>query len=270
MTYNPAIHHRRSIRLKGYDYSQAGMYFITLCAHNREALFGEIVGGVMRLNDLGKIAAACWNNLPRSFPNLTLDQWVVMPNHFHGILVLDDPIPDGGGEASAATLSGKRRLFAADASPQRLNGIAHGSADSSPQRPNGIAHGSADASPQRPNGIAHGSADSSPQRPNGIAHGSADSSPQRPNGIAHGSADASPQRPNGTAPGSMNAIVQNYKSIASRKINACRGTAGAPVWQRNYWESIIRDESAYANIAAYIVNNPLKWENDKLSGGVIP
>ncbi len=68
----------------------------------------------------------------------------------------------------------------------------------------------------------------------------------------------------------MNAIVQNYKSIASRKINACRGTAGAPVWQRNYWESIIRDESAYANIAAYIVNNPLKWENDKLSGGVIP
>jgi len=65
-------------------------------------------------------------------------------------------------------------------------------------------------------------------------------------------------------------MVQNYKSIAARKINACRGTAGVPVWQRNYWEHIIRDEISYANIATYIANNPLTWEHDTLCGVGIP
>jgi len=86
--YNPAIHHRRSIRLKGYDYSKAGLYFITICTHNRECLFGEIIDQQMILNDAGKIADECWLRIPEHFPNAVLHEHVVMPNHVHGIIGL--------------------------------------------------------------------------------------------------------------------------------------------------------------------------------------
>ena len=86
--YNPAIHHRKSIRLKGYDYSQNGLYFITICTYNRECLFGEIIDKEMILNDAGKIANECWLNIPEHFPNAVLHEHVVMPNHVHGIIEL--------------------------------------------------------------------------------------------------------------------------------------------------------------------------------------
>ena len=79
-------HHRRSIRLKGYNYSQPGAYFVTICTHGRECLFGEVVDGRMRLNALGKIARQCWLEIPRHFPHAALDAFVVMPNHVHGII----------------------------------------------------------------------------------------------------------------------------------------------------------------------------------------
>jgi len=90
MRYNPAIHHRRSIRLKGYDYTQAGAYFLTICTHNRKCLFGEIVDGVMRLNDAGVMVEQCWHAIPEHFPYIVLDAFVVMPNHVHGILYIHD------------------------------------------------------------------------------------------------------------------------------------------------------------------------------------
>jgi len=88
MPYNPNIHHRRSIRLKGYDYSQAGLYFVTICCHNRMHLFGNVVNGGMELNDAGKIADACWTEIPNHFPNAVLHEYIVMPNHVHGIVEL--------------------------------------------------------------------------------------------------------------------------------------------------------------------------------------
>ncbi|WP_337869707.1 transposase [Meiothermus sp.] len=88
MTYNPQQHHRRSIRLKGYDYTQAGAYFITICTHDRECLFGEVVDGKMRLNTAGTIIRQCWLDIPHHFPAAKLDEFVIMPNHVHGILVL--------------------------------------------------------------------------------------------------------------------------------------------------------------------------------------
>ncbi|MFZ4560620.1 MAG: transposase, partial [Saprospiraceae bacterium] len=72
MPYDPNIHHRKSIRLKGYDYSQAGMYFITLCVQDKLCLFGEVVNGEMVLNDAGRVAKACWLNIPEHFPNAIL------------------------------------------------------------------------------------------------------------------------------------------------------------------------------------------------------
>jgi len=86
--YNPAIHHRRSIRLKGYDYSQDGLYFITICTHNREFLFGEIINNKMILNSAGKMANECWLKIPEHFPDAILHNHVVMPNHVHGIIEL--------------------------------------------------------------------------------------------------------------------------------------------------------------------------------------
>ena len=87
MTYNPYIHHRRSIRLKGYDYSSPGMYFITVCIQNRRRnLFGEINNGKMILNCFGEIIREQWHLTPNQFTNVMIDEFVVMPNHIHGIL----------------------------------------------------------------------------------------------------------------------------------------------------------------------------------------
>ena len=97
--YNPAIHHRKSIRLKGYDYSQNGLYFITICTYNRECLFGEIINKKMILNDAGKIANECWLKIPEHFPGAVLHEHVVMPNHVHGIIELGGTVLTGGENA---------------------------------------------------------------------------------------------------------------------------------------------------------------------------
>ena len=90
--YNPDIHHRRSIRLKGFDYSQAGAYFVTVCTQNRQYLFGEISENKIRLNDAGRMIRTIWEGLSNRFPSIALDQFVVMPNHVHGIIMLIDSI----------------------------------------------------------------------------------------------------------------------------------------------------------------------------------
>jgi len=88
--YNPNIHHRRSIRLKGYDYSQAGAYFITICCKDRICRFGDVVENEMILNEFGQIAYDEWIKTPQLRKNVELDVFVVMPNHIHGIIVLND------------------------------------------------------------------------------------------------------------------------------------------------------------------------------------
>ncbi|MFA6400007.1 MAG: hypothetical protein WCX31_00040 [Salinivirgaceae bacterium] len=92
MKYNPQIHHRRSIRLKGYDYSQEGAYFITICVHNRKCLFGKIVDHEMILNEMGQIAHDEWLKLSDRFSHFVLDVFQIMPNHMHAIIVLNDPV----------------------------------------------------------------------------------------------------------------------------------------------------------------------------------
>ena len=99
MKYDPQKHHRRSIRLKGYDYTSLGAYFITICTHQRHYLFGEIIDGEMRLNQMGQSVQAHWNRLPTHFPHLKIDAFVIMPNHIHGILTLtptETPTPRRG------------------------------------------------------------------------------------------------------------------------------------------------------------------------------
>jgi REP element-mobilizing transposase RayT len=94
--YDPAIHNRRSIRLRGHDYAGGGVYFVTLCVADRRPIFGTVVNGRMALNDAGRAAAACWRGIPVHFPQAALDEWIVMPDHVHGIVAIradGHPVP---------------------------------------------------------------------------------------------------------------------------------------------------------------------------------
>jgi hypothetical protein len=113
MRYDPEKHRRRSIRLKGYDYSQAGVYFVTICTQGRACLFGEVIDGEMRLNDAGRMVVAEWERLPVLFPNVVLDAFVVMPNHIHGIVILTNPTndaPDGATLMGATAIGATTRV----------------------------------------------------------------------------------------------------------------------------------------------------------------
>jgi len=88
MSFDPNIHHRRSIRLRGYDYSQAGAYFVTLCTQGKKCLFGEVVDAQVHLSDMGQIVAEEWLRSADIRPEIDLDEWIVMPNHLHGIIVI--------------------------------------------------------------------------------------------------------------------------------------------------------------------------------------
>jgi REP element-mobilizing transposase RayT len=92
MGYDPHKHHRRSIRLKGYDYSQAGAYFVTICVQGGISLLGEVVDGKMDLNEAGKMVAAFWEDIPIKYPTVILDAFVCMPNHIHFIVVLTEGV----------------------------------------------------------------------------------------------------------------------------------------------------------------------------------
>lgn len=159
MMFNPDIHHRRSIRLRTYDYTQAGAYFVTICTWQRECLFGEIVQEEMVLNEAGSIAVAAWTDLPNHYRYVELDAFVVMPNHFHGLIVLRDEHQE----------------------------------------------------------------------------------------MRHG----------------LPEIIRGFKTFSSRRINGYRNNTGCPVWQRNYYDRVVRNEQEMTRARTYIANNPLQWANDK-------
>jgi len=212
MGYDPQRHHRRSIRLKGYDYTSPGAYFVTICTHDRACTFGEVIEGDMRLNPYGRVVDTYWSRIPRHFPHVMLDAWVVMPNHVHGIIVITDAPSEG-----------------ADTSP--------------PADERGDGRG--EAIPIRP-----------------IALEDDGEVPSRVS--AEGDAGIASPLPCGAPSGSLGAIVGNVKSITARRINRMKHTPGGRVWQRNYWEHIIRDERAYQRIRQYIEDNPALWAEDQL------
>jgi REP element-mobilizing transposase RayT len=99
MNCNPDIHHRRSIRLTEYDYSQAGMYFVTVCAHGRECLFGEVMDEVVRLNGFGGIVGEEWLRSAEIRKEIILDEFIIMPNHIHGIIIINNDVGPTGSVA---------------------------------------------------------------------------------------------------------------------------------------------------------------------------
>ena len=175
---------RRSIRLQGYDYSQAGGYFFTVCTRKRECIFGDVVTGQMRLNEAGRIVQSVCDSLPSFYDGIELDAFVVMPNHVHGVIVIDAGVgaihesPLRLEPGSAVRIGHRRRML-------------------------------------------------------------------------------------------LSKIIGRFKMVSAKQINALRGLAGTALWQRNYYEHVVRDEESLSRIRQYIVDNPAQWEFDEENPAVI-
>ncbi len=175
----PEPHHRRSIRLKAADYSRTGLYSVTICAASKRSMFGKFESGKVVLNALGEIARRCWLEIPRHFPQVDLHEFVVMPNHMHGIVEL------GGGARYIVPLQeglGSRRHVEDFGKPTF---------------------------------------------------------------------------------GSLPTIIRTYKAAVSREVRAKLGDRFGTVWQRNYYERMLRNGQEFADAARYILENPRNWEIDR-------
>ncbi len=176
---NEDTSHRHSIRLPEYDYAQEGAYFVTVCARRRECAFGELVGEQVSLNECGRIVEEEWRRTEMVRAGVELDAYVVMPNHFHGIVVLT---------------VGATRWVAP---------------------------------------------------------------------IGHGERATHRVAPTGPVPRSLGALLGQFKSLVTKRVNVLRGTPGTPLWQRNYYEHVVRDEKELEALRQYIEGNPLQWMMDR-------
>jgi len=178
MKYDPQKHRRRSVRLNGYDYTQPGSCFVTLVTQHRTCLFGDIINGESQLNDAGRLVQSVWIGLPVHYPGVVTDAFVVMPNHFHGIIILLGTRPR--------------------ACPEDNRG-----------------------------------------------------------------------QPQGVAPTmSLPDVVHRFKTLTTKRyadgVKQCGWTPFAGrLWQRNYYEHIIRDEESLDRIRQYIADNPARWTFDR-------
>jgi REP element-mobilizing transposase RayT len=214
--YNPNIHHRRSIRLKGYDYSQAGLYFVTLCVQNRINLFGIIENGEMQLNSFGLIAKEEWEKTPEIRKNITLEEFIVMPNHFHAIISIDYQIKNSTGVSQYAPNTNKSQYA------QNMDKSQYAPEFKSPSNTIGA-----------------------------IIRGYKGATTKRIKEIIRGELQFAP-----------NKFAPKFAPANITQIDLSKS-----IWQRNYWEHIIRNEIEHKRISHYIINNPIKWEKDKLNGG---
>lgn len=169
------INGRRSIRLKGYDYSRPGAYFVTIAAKNRDNHFGKIVDGRMDLSQIGRIIYKLWIELPAHFNDVQLDEYVIMPNHLHGIIIIDE---------------------------HRKGGVA------TPK-----SQGRETLPLQKKRHLGH--------------------------------------------------VIGFFKYQSAKYVSAVRKSAGLTIWQRNYYERIIRSAEELNRIREYIKNNHLHWIFDK-------
>lgn len=161
-------HKRRSIRLKDYDYTQSSAYFITVCTEKRHNILGNVIDSKMYLNKFGQIVADSWIWFHEQYSYVELDEWIIMPNHLHGIIV------------TTAGLEGGSRTAPTDVIKYK----------------------------------------------------------------------------------SLGRLIGAFKTISTKQINEVRSMPGAPIWQRNYYEHIIRNEEDLNECREYIINNPIKWELD--------
>jgi REP element-mobilizing transposase RayT len=271
-TYNPQIHHRRSIRLKGYDYSQAGLYFITICCKNRKYRFGKIENEKMILNEYGTIAYNEWIKLTERFSNFELDVFQIMPNHMHAIIALNTV----GAGFNPVHNKPQNNIVGAGFNPVDNNpqnntvGAGFNPVHNNPQNNTvGAGFNPVHNNPQN-NTVGAGF---NPVHNNVEKHHKIYG--QSPNGQPHGLPIHLTDNDNWATARitpTIGDIIGAYKSLVANeclKIWKTKWVGANPVpimgklWQTNYYEHIIRNQQSYHNISEYIVNNPAKWLEDK-------
>jgi putative transposase len=254
--YNPHIHHRKSIRLKGYDYARAGLYFITICCHERERLFGEVVNGRMELNAAGKTADECWKEIPAHFPHVILHEHIIMPNHVHGIIELQNINHVGAKNISPHSDGYPGNNDETNVGAKNISPHTHCNTDVH----NEMAPDVDDDS--NANYISHsntGAKDFSHHFNEGVdAPDNGDPSSYKIS-VNTGAKDFSPLRSPSKTVGS---VVRGFKIGVTKWMR--KNSNVHTVWQRNYFEHIIRDEQSYHIISNYIKSNPSKWQEDDL------
>lgn len=278
---NSSRHHRQSTRLRGYDYTRVGVYSFTICARHGKLLFGDVIDGEMHPNELGRLVHAAWDDLPRLYPHIVLDEFIVMPNHVHAIIALigfifaqsdvaqlDHPgnhRVTGGvmnhaptGSYSGAIHDPARYIIeslgansdASQIDPVRARFIAPHSNAPNPdfQSPQFVAI------PESRH-IAKGVMNHAPTASRcGATH-----DPARC-GATHDPAQSDASRIDRPPAGSLGDVVRGFKARATRAINRHRGAVLSGVWLRGYYDSIIRDDAHLRNARQYVLDNPRRWE----------
>ncbi len=235
MSFENKFHHR-SIHLKDYDYSSAGAYFVTICAHNRDCLFGEIINGEMMLNDAGKMVEEWWKTIPLRYSNTEIDVCVVMPNHFHGIIIITDSV---GAESISAQ---NNEMVCTIKNHVGAESISVPDIEMKSFTQNTVGAESISAHCCKTNSISQNRVD----------------------------IESTPTKSLNTKKSwkGLPEIIQTFKRhttieyIKMVKMNILP-PFNKTVWQRNYYEHIIRDESDLRRIRDYIVNNPARWQDDE-------
>ena len=171
-------HNRRSTRLENYDYSSGDAYYVTVCANNRESMFGDVRNGVMILNDIGKMVDRNWDQLPQRFPNIGLGEFITMPNHLHGIIIVGAPLVGAQNDIVGAQNERAGILLGASIRRRAFKSLT------------------------------------------------------------------------------TNEYIRNVKDNNWPPFNK-------HIWQRNYYEHVIRNGIELNKIREYIVNNPTHWEDDE-------
>jgi len=171
--------------VQGYDYTQAGAYFVTICTRDRECLLGKVVNGMVHLNETGRLVESVWLQTATVRPDIELDAYVVMPNHFHAIFFIhESPGVPGATHRVAPTIN-------------------------------------------------------------------------------HAAAAGKTRHPTGPKPRSVGAVMAQFKSLVTKRPNAMQQHMGGSVWQRNYYEHVIRDEESLNRIREYIATNAQRWDLDR-------
>ncbi len=211
MTFDPAIHHRRSHRLPGYNYAAHGAYFLTLCVQDKACLFGNIDNGNLTLSEAGRMVGVIWQEMPARHPNLTLDEHIVMPDHFHGIIVINAPsLPP---------------LF-----PIHRRGEPC-------------------------------------VRPNCGPNNHVKNKAEHMKTMGEHQVRPYSRGPNGTLDGSVGRVVQWFKTMATNAY--IRGVCNQQwppfrgrLWQRDYYDRIIRNQKELDHMRRYIRENPTRWNTN--------
>lgn len=187
---------RCSVRLCGYDYSQEGLYFVTICTQDKACLFGNISNDEIVLTDVGKMAKHCWLSIPQHFSNAVLHEFVIMPNHIHGII-----------EIVEANKHSPNDVYVNNYSPDNVGANQHSPDDTSRFK--------------------------------------------------------SPSKTIGSIiRGFKIGVMKQYKGYITRANINSPLQQTTSIWQRNYYEHIIRNEESYQKITEYIYENPKHWQTD--------